>query len=380
MLSDWSLERAGRVNKEEEALKLEAAALKSLQEAQETQDSTNNDSGSVSRSNSFSATVSPTKARSDSHNGSDNAYKIRSARNAALVIIGDEILNGFTIDSNLQVTSKALAAIGIPLKMVSMVSDDIEEIAMEVSRLSAKFDIVITSGGIGPTHDDVTLKAVAKALGQNIVLNTEMLGHLESNQAMETKNRQILQCEAPKGEGENEVDGNDNGKPVLDESMLKLAMLPHLSRLRFPPAPDDYITMTKKDIRSQPQTLQIKAWPILQCSNIFVLPGVPQFFANKMHLIVKHFLPKYPVQEKRSIVLGIEERTLVTHLDRLVEKFPHVKIGSYPYEDHLDVKTIIRIEGKNAQLVDDAVAGLLEELPTNAVLRVEKGEKYDPAV
>ncbi len=378
LLADWSLERAGRVNKEEEALKLEAAALNALQQARDvlTDDC---DPSFGSNRLSDSPVKNPPGLHHDISNefsSNDNASKIKSARSAALVIIGDEILNGFTNDSNLQVASKALAAIGIPLKMASIVADEIDEIALEVSRLSAKYDLVITSGGIGPTHDDVTLKAVAKALGQNIVLNTEMVSHLKDVNYNDRINRQILNGEGLDNLEEKSGEDSEN----LDEGMLKLAMLPHLSMLRFPPSPDDYNSVTKKNILNQSTKLQIKAWPILQCGNIFVFPGVPQFFAHKMHLLVKHFLPKYPIQEKRSIVLGIEERQLVVHLDHLVAKFPHVKIGSYPFEEHVDYKTIIRIEGKNSQLVDDAVAGLLEELPSNAVLRVEKGEKYDPAV
>ncbi len=374
LLADWSLERAGRVNREEEALKLEAAALNALQQARD-------DSDPSFGSNRFSD--SPVKNPPGLHHDvsnefscNDNANKIKSARSAALVIIGDEILNRFTNDSNLQVASKALAAIGIPLKMASIVADEIDEIALGVDRLSTKYDLVLTSGGIGPTHDDVTLKAVAKALGQNIVLNTEMVSHLKDVNYNDKINRRILNGEVSDNLKENSSENSED----LDEGMLKLAMLPHLSVLRFPPFPDDHTTVTKKNILNQSIKLQVKAWPILQCGNVFVFPGVPQFFANKMHLLVKHFLPKYPIQEKRSIVLGIEERQLVLHLDHLVAKFPHVKIGSYPFEEHVDFKTIIRIEGKNSQLVDDAVAGLLEELPSNAVLRVEKGEKYDPAV
>ena len=75
-------------------------------------------------------------------------------------------VSGFTTEVNLQVAAASLATIGIPIKRVSVVSDDLDEIAKEVRRMSQAFDIVITSGGIGPTHDDVTLKAIASALGQ----------------------------------------------------------------------------------------------------------------------------------------------------------------------------------------------------------------------
>jgi FAD synthetase len=77
---------------------------------------------------------------------------------AGMIIIGDEILSGFTTESNLMITSTALGGVGVPLKRVAVVSDDEDEIVKEVRRMSQEYDIVITSGGIGPTHDDVTIK------------------------------------------------------------------------------------------------------------------------------------------------------------------------------------------------------------------------------
>ena len=127
MLADWSLERAGRGNN-------------SL-----------NDFNGKNCSN-------------DSYNTSSH----KDTTTAGMIIIGDEILNGMTADVNMQITSLCLKSIGIPLRKVVVVLDEIDEIVEEVRRMSQTYDIVITSGGIGPTHDDVTIKAVAKALGQEI--------------------------------------------------------------------------------------------------------------------------------------------------------------------------------------------------------------------
>jgi FAD synthetase len=353
LLTDWSLERAGRVSNEQDALKLEAAALLAKSQAQ-------NDHGSLDSLNSLVSSSCSTSLKSVS----SSILAIETCETAALVVIGDEILNGFATEENIQVAARALLAIGIPLKTVSIVADEVEAIASEVERLSQLFDILITSGGIGPTHDDVTLQAIAIALNQSISLNSSMLAHLvevnEASAGSKTTNS-----------AQNESDMS------LDDSMQRLAMLPACSRLHFPPAPDNIVTTTKKDTNNVSHIVTNKAWPVLQCKNIFVLPGVPQFFANKMHLLVKYFLPRREMQEKRSIVLGIEERSIVAYLNRLVTVCTQVKIGSYPFENHRDFKTIITIEGRNEQLVDDAVAELLKYLPHSAVLRVENGEKYD---
>ena len=85
---------------------------------------------------------------------------------AGLLVIGDEILSGFTPEMNLAVCSRELAGIGIPLSRVVVVSDKITDIVTEARRLAQMVDVVITSGGIGPTHDDVTIKAIAQAQGQ----------------------------------------------------------------------------------------------------------------------------------------------------------------------------------------------------------------------
>ena len=125
-------------------------------------------------------------------------------------------------------------------------------------------------------------------------------------------------------------------------------------------------------------TFRSKTWPVLQCDNIFVLPGIPQFFASKMHLIVKYFIQKNKKLEIRKIVLDLEERLLVSVLDVLVVEHRDVKIGSYPFVDHPEFKTIISIEGIVAQQVEDAVASLIDKLPSKmVVLRVEKESGVD---
>lgn len=245
MLQDWSLERAGRLDKnKKDDLECKVASPMT--------------SSNLSTDKKEVATV-------------------------GLIIIGDEILNGFTADVNLQVAATELESIGTRLGRVVIVNDDIDAIVEEVRRMSSKYDIVITSGGIGPTHDDVTIKGIAQALGQNIIVNSVMMQHLEDVQ----KDKTVAMTEATK----------------------RLAMLPSGSKLRFPP-----------DLSDNGQ----KQWPILQCDNIFVLPGIPQYFSSKMKVICKNFLEKNNKIEVRRVALDIEERFLVAKLNNLVVKHHEV--------------------------------------------------------
>lgn len=328
LLSDWKEERSGRLDKKKQ---------------QKQQPLQNNDK--------------------------ESNKKFDKQPTAGLVIIGDEILNGFASESNLMVTTKALGSQGIVLKKVSIIPDEIDSIAEEVLSMSQKYDIVFTSGGIGPTHDDVTMKGIAIAFNQEIVSNPVMRKHLEDIQ-------HTLSPSSPPVATKEE---NNN----LSESLSRLALLPKNATLLFPPSPDDYYETNKNH-----HLIKQKTWPILQCENVFVLPGVPQYFANKITLIMKYFLPAGIVSggndadgrrserkclEKRKIILDIEEREFLSQIDHLVANHPNVKIGSYPYIDHPEYKTILTVEGFSPVEVDTAVSDLIDTLPNKqVVLRVEQ--------
>ena len=452
MLSDWSLERSGRMR----TPSLASTVVSKQQQQQKKQGQSNNCPSPFPEDNDANNTM---VSIHDEHK-----YKIESA---ALIIIGDEILNGLTLDLNLQVTSKALQTIDIPLKMVSIISDEINEIAAEVIRMSQKYDIVITSGGIGPTHDDVTIKGIAKALKQEMKINIEMLQHLEDIQFEEVANNSPESSISPQTilkkiiVNDSDLDEywksfekdihNETGEHsplteeeiqhrlfqqrikkntfMIDETMESFAFLPNESILHFPPPPDDYYDVSSNSLLMMKKR---KTWPILQCDNIYILPGIPQYFAQKIHLLTKYFLkskrinsnkdldpsdqiPVIGPKEIRKIVLNIEEKNLVQILNTLVEKYkssssssippppstsssnkraedtltpppiaspsmtqatrkaiPLVKFGSYPFVDHPEYKTIITLESHNVNHLDDAMSDLIQLLPSKSVLRVEK--------
>ncbi|CAM9150612.1 unnamed protein product [Ectocarpus sp. 4 AP-2014] len=284
MLSDWSLERAGRGERKTDSL---ACELRDLD----------------------------TKRR-----------KVRQARSAGLVVIGDEVLKGKCQDLNTAFATKKLWEKGIPVGRVAVIKDDEEAICDEVRRQVQEFDVVITSGGVGPTHDDITIYSVARALNQAVRENKEMVDKLLDLVGVESASQ-------------------------LTEAQMKMAMLPELSKLRVAPVAGE------------------AAWPILQTENVFILPGVPEFFQGKMTVIADYFLDSRPMHV-RKIVLSADEILVVEHLNQAVEAHPNVTFGSYPYYSNPAFKTVFTLEGENQEDVVAASEALEKSLPAEYLIKV----------
>ena len=231
----------------------------------------------------------------------------------------------------------------MPLSKVVVVSDNQDSIVSEIHNLQKEVDVIITSGGLGPTHDDVTLKSVAVALNCSMEINDEMATLLKTKM--------------------------NNKEDELTEAQVKMATLPNLSKLK-------YLSEIEGD------------WPVLQCSNIFILPGVPQFFQKKVEHVAKYLSTELERSVAFKVVLSIDEVAIVPILNSVVERNPLVSFGSYPFVDHPEYKTVVTLEGKrNLCELDDsihdrgnmdmdihvkvALSDLVHALPDESVLRVE---------
>jgi FAD synthetase len=272
------------------------------------------------------------------------------------LVIGNEILKGMTADTNTQAAAKALWEHNVPLAKVVVVSDDQDEIVEEILRLQHQVDVIITSGGVGPTHDDVTIKSVAAALGQEMVFDDEMAKLLIEKM-------------------------NDGDGTTLSDAQLKMASLPANARLR-------YLSDNNED------------WPFLQCRNIFILPGVPKFFCEKIETLATYLSTQLERSETYKVVLSVDEECIVRTLNNVVERHPNVTFGSYPFVDHPAVKTVVTLEGRllrdvqsrrNSSLTMDPAAlaeqrfskdemdynvrvaldDLIDALPKGSILRVD---------
>jgi molybdopterin-biosynthesis enzyme MoeA-like protein len=186
-------------------------------------------------------------------------------------------------------------------------------------------DLVITSGGVGPTHDDVTLRAVAHALGRPMEQSEEMAAMIQH---------------AYRGE-------------ALTDKQRKMALLPVGVRLRIP--------------RVEPRPKS----PIVQIENAFVLPGVPAFFQPKLAAILEHFVRDAQLApvHTRKLVLSAREEEIVRQLKEVVEVYaPAITFGSYPV-DEADFKTVVTIEGSDEAEVERALEALVRKMRLGAVVR-----------
>jgi molybdenum cofactor synthesis domain-containing protein len=201
---------------------------------------------------------------------------------AALIIIGDEILSGRTVDLNLNFLAKELNEMGINLKEVRVIGDIEKEIIFAINELRVKFNYIFTSGGIGPTHDDITALSVAKAFNCELVANQEAI--------------QIL--------------AYHYGKENLNKARLKMANLPLTASLLDNP---------------------VSSAPGFRIENVFVMAGVPKIF-QAMFFAAKKELVSGKKVKSREISTTLTESIIAEDLTKLQEIYPQVSMGSYPFE------------------------------------------------
>lgn len=200
---------------------------------------------------------------------------------ASLIIIGDEILSGRTEDKNLAYLAKWLGKLGINLSEVRVVLDDEKEIIEAVNALRKKYDYVFTTGGIGPTHDDITTESVAKAFGVETRIDDDAL----------EKMREFLA-----------------GKE-LTEPLLKMLRIPVGGELIYSPA-------TKA--------------PGYKIGNVFVMAGIPKIMQGMLEGMYD-YLEAGKIIHSRSFDIMVGESLFAEELSQIQRSFPEVSVGSYPF-------------------------------------------------
>lgn len=238
---------------------------------------------------------------------------------AGIVIIGDEILSGKFVEENAAFLIGELRALGVELRRITVIPDDLADIAATVRDASGRFDHVFTSGGVGPTHDDVTMAAVADAFGTTVTRHPEL----------EAKVRGYWQDR-------------------LADANLRLADVPAGAELVY-----------GKD----------QIWPVVAYRNVYILPGVPSLFRRKFVDIRDRFRAA-PVTAARLYV-DLEEGELAPHLDAVVAAHPAVKVGSYPRFSERDFRVLVTLEGAEPGEVAAAFAQLAARLEGRVVRREE---------
>ena len=219
--------------------------------------------------------------------------------NAAIIIIGNEILSGRTQDVNLVAISKWLNELGVKLEEVRVIPDIENYIVKTIKNVRRKFKYIFTTGGIGPTHDDITSKSIAKAFNLSYGYHKEAYQILEKYYTSE--------------------EFNDGRK--------KMAMLPEKASLIFNPS---------------------SAAPGFIVENVFCLPGVPSILKSMLGGLNDKIVGGKKILS-RTINLRTVESEIADSLEKVQNKFKGVDIGSYPFfkKGKIGVSIVIRSTEKN---------------------------------
>jgi molybdenum cofactor synthesis domain-containing protein len=242
------------------------------------------------------------------------------AKTAGIILIGNEILSGKVTDVNAAYLCRELRGLGVEVRRITVIPDEVDLIATEVRAFSREYDVVFTSGGVGPTHDDVTIEGVAKALGVPVVREPRLVQVLE---------------------------GYFKGR--LNEARLKMAEVPEGAELT---ADGELV------------------FPAVVVRNIYILPGVPEIFRQKFDSLKERF--RETPFHLCCVYVSMGEGTLADHLNALLAGHPDLMLGSYPEFSNPEYKVKVTLESKNRGYLEEAVTDLLERLPRETVVRVER--------
>ncbi len=237
---------------------------------------------------------------------------------AGLIVIGNEVLSAKVRDLNTPALLEGLGEAGIRVAEVAILPDVVARIAEVVRDFAARFDLVVTTGGVGPTHDDCTWQAVARALDKPLVLHEELVQRIEARA----------------------------GKPMTTEQK-RLAMLPVGTRLVGPDG----------------------RWPLLQIDNVVVLPGVPSMVASRIAPLAQLYGQARP--HLATAYFRVDEWVSVPEIDAVVAEFADLEIGSYPVFEETDHKLRLTFEAFDRQRVQAAVDRIVQRLGHAHLVRLE---------
>lgn len=238
---------------------------------------------------------------------------------AGIIVIGNEILSGKVQDSNAPFLARELRALGVELRRIVTVPDDLDEIGEAVRAFRTRFAFNFTSGGVGPTHDDVTMEGIARGLDRTVIRHP----------AIEATLRRFY-------------------GDKINEARLKLADVPEGAEL---------IT----DARL--------GFPTIRCENFFILPGIPELFEQKFLSLRERFAAA--PYHLRVVYTRDGEGAIAEHLNATLAAFPELLLGSYPRMDDTEYAVKLTLESKDADYLERAVRDLLGRLPAEGIVRTE---------
>jgi len=242
------------------------------------------------------------------------------SKTAGIVIVGNEVLSGKTQDTNSYFLCQELRALGVEVRRVSVIPDEIELIGREVAAFSRQFDFVFTTGGVGPTHDDVTMAGIARGFGVKVIRHPELEGRLRERHGANINEARLRMAEVPEG------------AELVGEGSLYA--------------------------------------PVVKVRNVYIFPGIPKILHERFQVIresfrdAPFFLKVVYVKEGEGVIASI--------LNDLLAAFPELLLGSYPVLDHPEYKVKVTLESKDRSYLNRALQGLLSTIPKGSVHRVEE--------
>ena len=237
---------------------------------------------------------------------------------AAIVVIGNEILSAKVQDENGPWLARELRSLGVDLRRIETVPDEVPLIVDALQRCIASAKWVFTSGGIGPTHDDVTIAAIAQAFGRRLVHDEKTLELLRRSFGGKLK-------------------------PALE----RLAEVPEGALVEFH---EGFL------------------FPVISLENVTILPGVPSLLQEGFTRIRERF--RVAPIFSRALYFSVGEGTLAEHLDATVARYPAVAIGSYPrFDEGADHRVKVTFDGRDEAEVRAALDFLRARAPEGSIIR-----------
>jgi molybdenum cofactor synthesis domain-containing protein len=238
---------------------------------------------------------------------------------AGILVIGNEILSGKVVDTNSPYLCRALRGLGVEVERIVTIPDGVEVIAEHVKVMSQTYDFVFTSGGIGPTHDDMTIDGVAAAFGRQVEYSESIASRIARATGKAPTPSQLRMAQVPAG------------ATLLDAGDL---------------------------------------WfPLVIVENVYVLPGIPELLRKKFESARERFRG-VPFVLKRVYVTQMEGE-IAEHLDAVLHEFPKLLLGSYPRIQEEAFRVMLTLESRDPGYVKRALDSLLVRLPASAVHKVE---------
>ncbi len=232
---------------------------------------------------------------------------------SAILVIGNEILSGRTQDLNVKFLATALGARGLPVREVRVIPDVPDVIVDAVNTMRASFDLLFTTGGIGPTHDDITSECVARAFG----VAWEPHGETVSLMAADYERRGI----------------------EFNAARMRMATLP---------------------AGATPIRNPVSTAPGFSIGNVHVMAGIPRVM-QAMFASLEPGLPEgAPVLSRAVHARDLMEGMLAEPLERIASRYPALDVGSYPFRDEGGPSVAVVAKGRDAAMLDEAIAAVGE--------------------